>query len=188
MDTFAATAASQALQKARACLETMKNSKQPDTFHQAWSEFLSAAHRIFSKLEQGAKTNGTSGAWFGRRIHERRTDPLLAYIHHARNSDEHGLAELSRVEGRKLGAPYVESVFTLGTLGRGPRRVADVTMIPIEIDPASAKMFPIVDRGCTYDPPTEHLGKKIDNPSPITVGELTLAFLETMVAEARRLP
>jgi hypothetical protein len=34
---------------------------------------------------------------YGRAKHERRNDPLLSYIHHARNADEHGIKDITRV-------------------------------------------------------------------------------------------
>jgi hypothetical protein len=43
---------------------------------------------MFNKLELGAKNSAKSRAWYGTKVHQRRTDPLLQQ---ARNADEHGL-------------------------------------------------------------------------------------------------
>jgi hypothetical protein len=56
-----------------------------------WSAFLVAAGRVYTKLEQGSKSNLKCSEWWGRKIHERRCEPLLAYVWHARNADEHGI-------------------------------------------------------------------------------------------------
>jgi hypothetical protein len=77
--------------KAEASLVVMRGAKSYAEFKSGWSDFLLAAGRIYTKLEQGAKSNSKSSAWFGARKHERRTDPLLTYIWHARNVDKHGL-------------------------------------------------------------------------------------------------
>src|SRR2546430_16507568 len=57
-----------------------------------WAAFLSAADRIFNKLKEGSKASPQSTQWYGTKIHQRRNDPLLCYIWHARNADEHTLA------------------------------------------------------------------------------------------------
>ncbi len=68
----------------------------------AWTDFLLAASTIYSKLEQGAKGNGKSGAWFGRQKKARKDNQILRYLHFARNSDEHGIERVTeRSENNK---------------------------------------------------------------------------------------
>lgn len=57
----------------------------------AWIDFLIAFNGIYSKLEQGVKGNGAATAWFGRKKNERKKNETLRYLHHARNSEEHGI-------------------------------------------------------------------------------------------------
>lgn len=95
MGQTAVVAANISLAKAAAAVEAMRNAKTFPELETAWSDLLSAGHRIFSKLEQGAKASGTSAAWYGRQKNTRRTYPLLSYIHHARNVDEHRIGALT---------------------------------------------------------------------------------------------
>jgi len=95
MDKAGLKAASECLTRAKAALEAMEGSEKLEDIESAWSDFLTAANRIFSKLEQGAKATEKSMGWFGQKKYERKTDSFLRYIHHARNVDEHGLARVT---------------------------------------------------------------------------------------------
>jgi hypothetical protein len=175
--------ANQETERAAVSLETMKSATDRQDFARAWSDFLSASHRTFSKLEQAAKTSGTSKAWFGRKVHDRRNDPLLSYIHHARNVDEHGLED-SASPGYRLGNPRLERVAEYR--GRATR-VVNYVFRDIHADGSTSVLHPVVDRGVTYPPPDEHMGTPIENPSAVIVGDLAIAYLQAMVAEALRL-
>jgi hypothetical protein len=181
-----------AIEEAQRCLnmaieavETMKNATKSAEFHNGWSSFLIAAHRIFSKLEQGAKVDGQSKAWLGRQIHERRTDPLLSYIHHARNADEHGLEPSAKLQGYKLGPAVTDPIVTI----KGQTLVPTgwVSMHAIEINPAATTLYPVLDRGNKYDPPIERAKQKIQDPSALGIAELAIPFLRDMVVNARKL-
>jgi hypothetical protein len=190
MDQSAVDVAFRNLTKAIASLEALKKAGKAEEFYIAWSDFLTAANRVFSKLEQGAKISGQSKAWFGRKIHERRTDPLLSYLHHARNADEHGLAPSPKLVGHKLGAPRIEQVVTPGIPGRRgvPTTIQNMVFVPVLDDLSSAQLFAVVDRGVTYNPPTQHLGLAVQDTSPIAIAELAISFLRSLTDEARKLP
>lgn len=57
----------------------------------AWTDFLIACGSFFSKLQEGAKGANASEYWYGLKKHQRKSDPILNYLHKARNSDEHGI-------------------------------------------------------------------------------------------------
>ncbi|UCI06535.1 hypothetical protein [Mesorhizobium sp. B1-1-8] len=163
----------------------------------AWGEFIVAAGTVYSKLEQGAKGVGKSEAWFGRKKRERKTDPLLKYLHFARNSDQHGIEHITHrnvptIDGKPLG-------FLPEHFGKEiPLRVQKVdpaTNEPIgQIADATLRGPNIVLRivtnqmfGDYCDVPIEHKGKAITDPTPQHIAELGLEYLSTMVSEARGL-
>ena len=84
-------AARERLRRAQSALERLEQAMTNRERETAWSEFLLASHALYSKLEHGSKGCGKSEAWFGRKKHERKNDELLCYIHHARNTDDHGI-------------------------------------------------------------------------------------------------
>jgi hypothetical protein len=195
MDKSAVAASNVSLAKATASIEAMRNAKTFQEFEAAWSDFLLAAGRVFSKLEQGAKVSGPSKDWFGRRKHTRRTDPLLSYIHHARNADEHGIERITELRPGSVaigstGATSIKTL-TIETNKEGTTKIEGETSgdpLRITVTPSAARLTTVFDRGDKYEPPTEHLGAPISDPSPLVVAELALAYLRGLTDEASKLP
>jgi hypothetical protein len=156
MDKAAVDASSVSLTKAIASAEALRTAKTMAEFGTAWSDFLLAAGRIFSKLEQGAKISGKSKAWFGPQKHQRQTDPLLAYIHHARNADEHGIGRITEVKPGGISIGSKGSTHIKRMVVGGGRIEAETSGDPlvITITPATARLIPVTDRGIIYEPPT----------------------------------
>lgn len=194
MDQTAVAACSVSLAKAASSIETMRNAKKFAEFEVAWSDFLLAASKIFSKLEQGAKISGPSKAWYGRQKHTRRTDPLLSYVHHARNADEHGILPITDLKPggigiRSAGTTQIKKM-VIKTDKDGGSLEAETSGDPllITITPSIVRLIPVFDHGDEYKPPTEHLGAIISDPAPVVIAELALAFLRAMTDEASKLP
>ena len=181
-------------QKATLALAMIKAAKSFDEAEAAWTDFLVAAGAIYSKLEQGAKGHNTSEPWFGRKKKIRKDDPLLRYIHFARNSNEHGI---ERVVG--ISPPNRD--------GRG-RRLKFNERVPVQFkthDPqtmelqaegegffAGPSLKPIViyDRkfGRLIDLLGTHLGNAIKLPNFIDgIADAALVYLTSLVAEAEAL-
>jgi hypothetical protein len=91
MDPKALAAAKVRLERAKNAVTALDTAITLADMHSAWSAFLLAAGGIYSKLQRGAKGDSKSVAWFGGITHVRKTDPLLSYIHQARNSEEHSV-------------------------------------------------------------------------------------------------
>lgn len=89
------------LASAKARLRELGSSKDYDSARRYWYEFLLASNAVFSILEQGAKGSNKSGPWFGNRKNERKTDPLLRYLLHARNADEHDVPSVTELDRQK---------------------------------------------------------------------------------------
>jgi hypothetical protein len=160
--------------------------------NRAWSDFLLAASGVYSKLEQGAKGCGTSEGWFGRKKHDRKKDELLNFIHHARNTDEHGISgttlfrsNVTTLEGRldSVGVNIMPDGSPQVVVSGQPGSRAGVEMF------TGLKMVKDSRHGDSFMPPTQHLGQPLEaDPSVVLVAELGLAYLEGLVAEAAKLP
>tara|TARA_E500000305_G_scaffold88488_1_gene75229 strand:- start:480 stop:1046 length:567 start_codon:yes stop_codon:yes gene_type:complete len=79
------------LERAKKALVDFEAADNYQAAEQAWTDFLLAASSFFSQIEQGVKGYPRSEAWFGRTKHQRKKDPVLRYLHFARNADEHGI-------------------------------------------------------------------------------------------------
>jgi hypothetical protein len=90
------------LASAKARLKDLESSKSYETARRSWYDFLFASNAVFAILEQGAKGSNQSENWFGRRKRQRKDDPLLCYLHHARNADEHKTESVTELDRPKI--------------------------------------------------------------------------------------
>src|SRR5262245_26190578 len=97
MDARAIQQAKDLLQATKAAVDQLKNAGDFAEFNRAWSAFLFSSNRIYGKLSAGSRLNAKSRQWLGRKKRERKQDPLLQYLHQARNSDEHGLEPVTEI-------------------------------------------------------------------------------------------
>lgn len=177
------------LSEARAAIEEIV-ADLPDVpiFQDRWHTFLVKSCSIYSILEQASKGNGRSEAWFGRKKHERKKDPLLSYIHHARNTEQYSVVGSSeRGYLDIISKNRYSKTITSKIPGRLPilimtaGRPAHFQVLPPGYFLVSVKDDRYDD---TFAPPNEHLGIPINHPDPVTVARLALAYIQGMVEEA----
>lgn len=176
----------------------MQSAKDYASTSRYWYEFPLASNDVFNVLDQGAKGSNKSESWLGKKKRERRVDPLLRYLHQARHVNEHGLGPVTEpqlpkavlVEDGKQVAAIENMVGNKGTFRSLNDQPMDLEKVnEFRIYRETAKLIPVLNRGVQYDPPTEHMGSKIDDPAPMTVAvaKLMVQYLESMVAEAETL-
>jgi hypothetical protein len=138
-----------------------------------WAAFLVNFARAYTRLEAAA---GKGSAWWAKIAHERKTEPLLRYLQHARNVDEHGFKlVIERQPGfiREVGSTPVD-----------PVRPGAGMISTLEIQNPHVKLVDVIDRGVHYAVPTSFRGMAI-SPHPLNVGLLGLSCLETVMVDAR---
>ena len=160
-------------------------------FDRPWYQLLVAGNSVYSKLEQGSKTNGKSQAWYGRMKKIRKDDELLSFMHHARNSEEHGLSS-STTGGQIKLTPVSEGAAVVSEPARGSKAAAKTSSTAGRDADFQLSITPIRlirvrdDRYNDYfDPPTSHKGLPIDEALPIPVAELYIAYLSTLIEDAK---
>jgi hypothetical protein len=188
------------LEKAQSALQRLEHAKNLKETEAAWSDLLMAAASIYSKLEQASKLTGKTTAWYGRVKHERKTDTLLSYIHHARNADEHGLEDITKVASRqavlRFHEPFdpdkLEGVqLHIGTDSTGAPdiRVSDGAPISVEhYKQPTVILVEVKDHryNDSFEPPSTHLGKQLDDTLPLAIGRLAVIYLVGLIDDARR--
>jgi hypothetical protein len=105
--------------------------------------------------------------WWKRKMDERRDDPLLSYIHHARNSDTHCLED---------------------TTQRLPAGIYTVEMPNGRFQYSSGdhlRPLPVIDKGVTYPAPLEHNGVPHGFANVAFMALVAGEYLQFLVAEAR---
>ena len=180
------------LSEARSHLKRVANADNYLEFESAWTQLLTTANSIDTILEFGAKSDKKSKPWYGSKINLRRSDPLLSYMHQARNSDEHGIEPVTEYDPGfvGIGGPnqdiYIESLVLMPSGPVGTVYGLDGRPPAITFKPAEFKLSNVVDEryGNEFVPPTTHLGKAIADQSPFGIGQLWLDYFEALVLEA----
>lgn len=182
------SSAENALRRCRDSYETLRTCNDAQRFSDAWSDFLVAQQRVFTKLAAGA-TGGKSAPWFGKIKSVRNSDELLCYVHQARHTDEHGLAQIADardpailINARNRGEPlHINNL----QIRNGHIENLSGTNVAVEFAPADATLLPVTNRGRTYDLPTTHLGAPWTSSSALEMAASVLKYLEGIVAEGR---
>ncbi|WHQ69487.1 hypothetical protein [Methylorubrum extorquens] len=191
------------LRSAESAVSAMFGAKTGQELSDAWTNFLVHSQAIYSILETGSGKQGRSAGWFGRKKHERRTDPLLRYLHHARNSEEHGISEGSialhfnpSVVHDHEKAKNIETIMLLED-SLSPQGVSMAFRLKDGsiYEPAQKYYAPIlalhtvVDTqfNDSFDPPSEHLGRPLENGTGHGVAVAGLAYMQALLLEAENL-
>lgn len=188
------------LAKEAATKLTLEDGFKP--YERAWTEFLAQVSRLYSKMEQGSKGCGKSEAWFGRKKHDRKKDPLLSYLHHARDCEEHGIdygtalrADETTIKFPQTAEVSFRALVKVNEDGSVDMRDATVVTPDGEFSHAEhvnprVELVTVKDDRFhdSFDPPNEHLGKPLEDVSPPTVAALAISYLERLLEEASELP
>ncbi len=175
---------------AKARCKDLESSKDYPATRRHWYDFLLSSNAVFSILEQGTKGIPKGKVWVDQQKRLRREDPLLRYLQHARNAEEHDVSSVTELNRKKMmlvenGTPVAAIEDIVGNTGKF-RDVSgstlDLTKInELRIYPDRATLVPVTDRGVVYVPPTKHLGGAIEDPGPITVAKLMVEHIESMI-------
>ena len=181
------------LNTAEQCLQRMVDATNLSEFETEWEHFLFRIERIWERTEKTYRRHQGFQKWFSPYQQLRRKDPLLRYLKQARNAETHSLegtlaSPLSICVKEKYGRDFqVKSVST--TLENKCLTVnleSDDLFLELntEIFRKSPNVARIKNRGKWFNPPTSHLGNRLNESSPIVLGKLGLNFCRALVTEA----
>ncbi|MDX3965173.1 MAG: hypothetical protein QHD01_01080 [Bradyrhizobium sp.] len=163
------------LEHADQSLRQLSDTKQVDEVAYHWANFLGAFDRIFNRI--GAAAGGNGNAWFGRVEQFRKADPLLSYLMHARNAQEHGLLAVAE-----------ERSGFINLIGAEQMEIADPKAgirVTFDIQDPHLALVDVKDRGVLYAVPTSFRGRPISAAHPLSIGLLGLSYIEEVLVEAR---
>lgn len=158
------------------------------TIENAWNAFVGAAGRVYSKLQQGAKANEDSKAWFEEVVEVRGGDPLLSYLWAARNILEHTIEEVAVLDPGST-TQIIPTETDLAALHEAlkddPRPYVPLALL--EVVPPHVRLRPLRDRQRLVEVPREHLGKSLNGVSTRDAGYAALSYLRGVVDEADKM-
>lgn len=177
---------------ARQHLAAIQAARSYPEFEDAWYQFLVAANSADAILEATSRKDNISQPWFGGKIRQRKKDPLLNYMHQARNSDEHGIESVTEHVPSSIGINAIGGALHIrhltvtenGIIGDFDTSNGGAPVITHT--PAHARLITVKNEkfSDSFDPPTEHLGQQLSDASPYAVATLWLAYLEDLTTES----
>lgn len=185
-------------------MESLNRLDELSDINTAWTNLIAAGDIIYEKLKLATRDTSFSD-WYGKKIKQRRSDPLLNYLWQARNVEHHGGSSLTVL---KFGPAYepvpkdiavrIKNILLLSDVDVNIAEhddANDVMEMAYELDDgtvfvpkgkprqAAIMLEKFSSRGVVYVPPTEHLGIKAD----FTVHNAAaayVAFMKELLSEA----
>jgi hypothetical protein len=196
MERVAIEQAKRKLDAARKAMANLGSCKSFHEFLDEWSTILNACNNVFTKLEKGARMNAKSRQWMGGKKQFRKTDELLAYLHQARNADEHGLLDVAK---------HHEGAIGFGIRpGYGSLHIKSLTMVngqitvdtdqpealQVNVTPPSTQLERVYDDRSDrwYPVPSAHNGQPIADKSPDVIARLAIDYCAALIIECEALP
>lgn len=183
--------AERALAKVQTCFARLQQADDLEEVADAWEDFLQAAAKVYEKFRAASRGDPQTWGWFGRVEEERRSDPLLCYLHHARNADFHRFEEIVEPAGpihgiKSTGGVRINSLQIIqGRLVSGSLEpTSPASEITISMYPSHLRLLPVTDRGIVYDVPTQHEGREVGVISVMKAAELAVGYLNRLVVAA----
>jgi len=147
------------LTHAQDAVSAMTASQTIDELECYWKEFLHALERVWSKAQSSHKGNVHWDGWKGAYVTERKQNQMLAYLRHARNAEEHTIADITEktpgsvtIQAGPTGSAVVRS-FTVSR--NGTVEFQGLGSIETTFSPGRVELLDVVDRnGATYPPPS----------------------------------
>ncbi|WP_305374652.1 hypothetical protein [Photobacterium leiognathi] len=186
-------AARQELKVASSAIGRMKGAEGFDDFDSEWRLYLNAIEKVFVKVERAAQPyRNKFEPWQGKYNKLRKKDSLLKYLKQARHADNHSIQDVAKVTPGVYsfsvpGGPGVTHIQSLKTdhtgrvveyIGNRPAQIVDI--------PSRLQCVGFQNNGTNFNPPKEHLGKKLKSDNPVYLSEQGLAFYESFLVEAER--
>ncbi|MFM0507636.1 hypothetical protein [Paraburkholderia sp. RL17-373-BIF-A] len=175
-----------ALKRARDAVDSMKAKKHPAERAECWQDFLVHLERVWNKAHAHFSKSPKWSGWRSPYEHLRKTDPLLSYLRHARNADEHTANPIStKTPGGLAINPARGTSLNIHRMEMKGGRVMLKTDAPVrfQIAGGEAVPIPVIDSGVEYLLPTHHRDKPIE-PKFVEMAELAIAFYEDALTKA----
>lgn len=189
------------IRRCNKAIDQLRDAKNIEDAEDAWWAFLVAAKGLWVQLKKGASNNQKAMTWLGTKVKFRKSDPLLNYLFHARDSDEHTVEFSSKGLSGGLKISSGAPILTMQRQGDVIRLVGvspeEGKSIEDYIDPNTGaikglQFFPITIRlleatardGTVYPSPKSHLGNTIDPNDAVQCAALALKWYEALISEA----
>jgi hypothetical protein len=175
------------LRAAKRAVDAMTIATSLEELREAWQNFLTRIEKVWTKAERECQpVRQTFEPWQGKYKRVRRKDPLLAYLHHARNADHHTIQPVASIakDVRVKVPPGGTATIEVNPTTR--RVLVEGDVIEHTVGPARYALLAVEDSGVRYDPPTTHSGIAPVAIDPLGVARCGLEFYTKFVEEIEK--
>ena len=178
------------LASAKRALGQMQAAPSFEIFEEEWRDFLNCLEKVWVKAERGCQQfRNKFEPWQGRYTAMRRKDMLLRYLKQARDADNHSIQEVAEIKPAHTtmnfansGGGYIERM----EIRNGKIVHYEGDPMIVESHPPTVEAVRVKNHGKWFNPPTQHLGDRVESTHPAHVGELGIAFYEVFLHEAEK--
>lgn len=180
----------QELDLAKALIEQMEQAKTLADLEAFWKRYLHHLDRVWNKAEAHFSKSPKWSGWHGKYAQLRKKDQLLVYLVKARDADEHSISDITEKQpgSWSLDAATPGGELYVKKLIIGPRgeiqHLETGTPFKLDVVASRVKLLPATNRGRTYPPPTEHLGKAVSSNDLIDLARKGTSFYEEFLDSA----
>ena len=177
------------LRSAEKAIERMAQAESIEDFEDEWKIYLNSIEKVWVKAERACQyMRNKFQPWQGKFASERKKDALLKYLKHARNSDQHSLAETMQKQAASSsmyieGGPGVTYIDKLEIRNRQVVEYRGNKPLMIENLPDRLELLRIKDSNKWYNPPKFHKKIKLLWPAPINVATLGLEYYQDFIKQ-----
>lgn len=178
---------------ANKAIDCMKSTTDFSEFQESWENFLFRIERAWEFTERTLKSKKGFQQWHKPYTDLRKKDPLLVFLRQARNAEMHSVSptvtkplKMSVVDksGRGFQLNSISSRLENGTLTIDMDSPDILLDLDTRIVPTDPEVVRFKNRGKWYNPPWQHLRKRIRDLHPVALAELGLVFYRAYVNEA----
>ena len=180
------------LRSAQKAIERMTQAESLEDFEDEWKIYLNSIEKLWVKTERACQhVRNKFQPWQGTFTSERKKDPLLKYLKHARNSDQHSVAETMEKQAASSsmyieGGPGVTHIESLVIENGQIQEYRGNRPLIIENLPERLELLKVKDSNKWYNPPKSHKNIKLAWSSPIDVARLGLKYYADFLIHAEK--
>jgi hypothetical protein len=166
--------------KAKELIVLMSSASNLEEYEEHWKEFLHKLDRGFNKLRDLYKNEKRAQQILNSIYKARTSDPLIAYLMQARNSDEHSMHQITeKMDGYTkiiggAGGGTIDSGVIEG--GMRPSNLKFKGNLEVQFQAEYLSIIPIISRGQRYDPPNICFGENVSSQIPHQIAIIGLNF------------
>lgn len=177
--------------KAKELIELMSSASNLEDYEEHWKEFLHKLDRGFNKLKDLYKNDKRVKRVIDSINTARNSDPLIAYLMQARNTDEHSMRQITekvdgytKITGGLGGGKIIGGVIEGG---KYPDNFLFEGNLDIQFKIECLQIVSVVNQGSQYDPPKMCANKKISTQTPHMIAAVGLDFYLEKIAQIEKL-